>query len=80
MSNGAIVVTNSLLKEKRWPTLLAAWLTFEQVSCKFENIGGVTPPRPHRHISAPWSLHAVCRFREQFNMCLNVASNSKSSA
>jgi len=45
-----------------WPTTAAkkfmentitisAWLTFDQLSCNFENIGeGVTPPAPHQHI------------------------------
>ena len=35
-----------------WRTLLAAWLTFYQLSSKSENIGGATPPRlPLTH---PW--------------------------
>ena len=65
-----------------WPALLAAWLIFEQFSCKFENIGGgTTPPGPHRHIPAaqkhgiypkPWNhefKHSRCGALGVWNEC-----------
>ena len=46
---------NHLMKKKvtenTVASSLAAWLTFDQLSCKFENIGGCdTPTPPHWHI------------------------------
>ena len=34
--------------------------------------------RFRRRLSVSWSVHALCKFLEQYNMCFNLASNNNS--
>ena len=67
LTNWPTIVTNLLLKEKKvhkkilWRNfLLPAWLTFDQLSYKFENIRGARRP-PTPPLAYPW-----CNVRQIF--------------
>ena len=48
------------ITENTMANSLAALLTFDQLSCNFEDIGDVSPPRPHPQM--PVQMHTKCLF------------------
>ena len=60
MNNWPIIVTKKKIAENTVANSLAAWLPFDQLSCKFENIGGATPaPKPPARTSLAVGLVIV---------------------
>ena len=63
MTNSPAIVTKKKVTENAVAKSLAAWLTSDLLSGKFENYGGIMPPSPHHPFLIPCKAHA----RESYN-------------